>query len=256
MKTFIDISYQENAISAQKLDLYIPDCDSFPVFIYFHGGGLVYGDKADQSQDFKQLASVGIAVASVNYRMYPNARFPDYLNDAAKAVRWVFDNIGSYGHARAIFVGGSSAGGYISQMICFDKRYLKKVGLKPTDVTAYVHDAGQPTTHFNILKKERALNENRVIVDEAAPLYHVGEDEKYSPMLLIVSDGDMANRYEQTMLLKSALANFGHTDDTVTLKVMHGGHCHYLNTQAPDGRRAFGAIVEEYVNKILDKRGI
>ena len=40
-------------------------------------------------------------------------------------------------------------------MLCFDKKYLGIHGIKPTDIAGFVHDAGQPTAHFNVLKSRR-----------------------------------------------------------------------------------------------------
>ena len=45
MKSTITLSYGTH--SAQALDLYLPDAAHFPVFVYFHGGGLEAGDKRD-----------------------------------------------------------------------------------------------------------------------------------------------------------------------------------------------------------------
>lgn len=42
MKTFTDICYCEKHL--QYLDIYLPECKKFPVFVYFHGGGLENGD--------------------------------------------------------------------------------------------------------------------------------------------------------------------------------------------------------------------
>lgn len=44
MKTIKDICYSDE--HKQYLDVYLPERDSFPVFLYFHGGGLEEGDKA------------------------------------------------------------------------------------------------------------------------------------------------------------------------------------------------------------------
>ena len=46
MKILSDLCYCEE--HKQYLDLYLPECESFPVFIYFHGGGLVSGDKGTE----------------------------------------------------------------------------------------------------------------------------------------------------------------------------------------------------------------
>lgn len=245
MRSFRDICYSKE--HGQCLDIHLPEVDTFPVFIYFHGGGIEAGDKADGPSVSEYVTSQGIAFISANYRMYPNAKYPDFLEDAAEAVAWVFKNISNYGVADGIYVGGGSAGGYISQMLCFDKRWLSMFGVSPMDVAGFILDAGQPTCHFNVLR-ERGIDTRRVIVDEAAPLYHVGEDKEYPPMLIIVSDNDMKNRLEQTELLVSTLKHFGHTDN-VEFKMMHGKHCAYFYTHDENGANDFGKIVCEAIGK-------
>lgn len=244
MQALTDICYsKENGLC---LDVYLPEMESFPVFLYFHGGGIERGDKAKGVKLFcEHLTARGIAVVSANYRMYPIAKYPEFLEDAACATAWVFENMKNYGEITGIYVGGSSAGGYISQMLCFDKRYLAKHGIAPTDITGFIHDAGQPTAHFNVLR-ERGIDSRRVIVDESAPLYHVGVDAVYPPMLVIVSDKDMQNRYEQTMLLMSTLKHFGHTEN-VKLQVMNGTHCAYISKADEQGESIFGKLIAEYI---------
>ena len=245
MKTIADICYSKEA--DQYLDVHLPECDSFPVFLYFHGGGIERGDKAAKRNDafIKHLTDKGIAVASANYRMYPTARYPEFIEDAAAATAWVFENMKAYGEVTGIYVGGSSAGGYLSQMLCFDKRYLAKHGLAPTDITGFIHDAGQPTAHFNVLR-ERGIDSRRVIVDESAPLYYVGMDKAYPPMLIIVSDNDMKNRYEQTMLLLSTLKHFG-LDENAKLQVMKSTHCAYVGKTDEQGTSIFGSLISRFI---------
>ncbi len=247
MKTVFDVCYNEN--NKQCLDIYLPENAEFSVLLYFHGGGLQAGDKSNQQVFFEYMVSQGIAVVSANYRMYPNAKYPDFLEDAADAVAWVFDNIGKYGKINGIYVGGSSAGGYLSQMLCFDKSWLSKYGIQPTDIAGFIHDAGQPTCHFNVLR-ERGVDTRRVIIDDSAPLYHIGEDDQYPPMLIIVSDDDMQNRYEQTMLLVSTLKHFGHSEK-VQLKVMSGKHCAYVKAVCQNGESVFGKIVTSFIKRVL-----
>jgi len=244
MKTVTDICYSREA--DQYLDIYLPECGSFPVFLYFHGGGIESGNKAEGIDLFvRHLTDRGIAVVSANYRMYPTAKYPEFLEDAAQATAWVFENMKDYGEVTGIYVGGSSAGGYISQMLCFDKHYLAKHGIAPTDIAGFIHDAGQPTSHFNVLR-ERGIDSRRVIVDESAPLYHVGVDEKYPPMLIIVSDRDMENRYEQTVLLVSTLKHFGHSEN-VKLQVLESTHCAYISKADERGVSIFGDLIGRYI---------
>ncbi len=243
MKTVFDVCYNEK--TKQYLDIYLPDSDGFSVLLYFHGGGLESGDKSANRKFFDYMVSHGVAVVSANYRMYPNAEYPDFLIDAADATAWVFENIGKFGIINGIYVGGSSAGGYISQMLCFDKTWLSKHGIQPTNVAGFVHDAGQPTCHFNVLR-ERGIDTRRVIINDSAPLYHIGADEQYPPMLILVSDNDMQNRYEQTMLLVSTLKHFGHSKN-VQLKIMNGTHCAYVGATDQNGESVFGKLVMEFI---------
>ena len=243
MKVLKDICYSKE--TKQCLDIYLPDANEFKTFVYFHGGGIESGDKGDVKLFCEYLASRGIAAISVNYRMYPDHKYPDFLLDVAESVAWTFKNIGNYGNSTGIYVGGSSAGGYMSQLLCFNKEYLAAHNINVMDVAAFVHDAGQPTAHFNVLKKS-GVDGRRLIVDETAPLYYVGVDSQYPPMLIIVSDNDMANRFEQTQLLISTLKHFGHADK-VTYKLMHGNHCAYVEADTQAEENGFGKTVADFI---------
>ena len=47
MKIIKDITYTKLGHPEQKLDVYLPDTDTFPVFVYFHGGGIEAGKKSE-----------------------------------------------------------------------------------------------------------------------------------------------------------------------------------------------------------------
>ena len=246
MKEFLDIYYTAEKNPMQMLDIYLPDAESFPVFIYFHGGGLESGNRTASEKARRFLAEHGVCVVSVEYRMYPDVTYPAFIEDCAAAVAWVKKNIANYGNAEGLYVGGSSAGGYLSMMLCFDKKYLGAIGIDPLEIKGWFHDAGQPTKHFNVLKYG-GEDSRRVIVDESAPLYHIGTQKEHSPMRFIVSDNDMENRYEQTMLVLSTMKHFGYTH--YDHKVMHGKHCHYCN--AIDGKDGgLGALVLDFIKNL------
>ena len=251
MKKILDIVYGEFP-QQQAIDLYLPEAESFPMFVYFHGGGLENGSRKGEAHVAEYLAARGIAVALVEYRMYPSAVYPDFVRDAARAVAWVFKNIQNYGKCEHIYVGGSSAGGYLSMMLCFDKRWLAPYKIAPEQIAGYVHDAGQPTCHFNVLR-ERGIDSRRVMIDDSAPLYHIGAAETYAPMLFIVSDNDMPGRYEQTKLVMATLKHFGYDPEKIELKEMHGGHCAYVGARDENGDSVLGKIVADYIEKIENK---
>ncbi len=244
MKSVYNLPYKENLY----VDLHLPKSDCFDLFVYIHGGGLQSGSASGVEVFAQTLAKANVATASIEYRMYPNAKFPEFIEDAAEAIFWLKENISQWGKCNRIFVGGSSAGGYISMMLCFDKKYLNAVGLQPTDIAGYIHDAGQPTAHFNVLK-EHGIDSKRLIVDERAPMYFVGVEENYPPMLFIVSDDDMFGRYEQTMLMINVLQHFGHKEK-VFLEVLQGKHCAHTYQADENGEGVLGKIIISFLKKI------
>ena len=250
MRKITDVAYIEGGCEAQKLDIYLPDGDGFPTLVFFHGGGFEKCDKA--GGEFAVLGeyftSIGIALISANYRMYPTAKFPDYIEDGAAAVAWAFEHIKKFGGSGDIFVGGSSAGGHLSMHLCYDKRYLEKVGLKPQDIKAYIHDAGQPTVHFNVLREEGIPRYN-CRVDERAPLYYVGKEKEYPPEQIFVASNDILCRYEETMLLMATLRALKYDMSKVRLEYMEGyGHTEYLGKVDECGVSIFGKRVKAFLS--------
>ena len=253
VKSFTNINYGKTNHPDQVLDIYLPETETFPVFVYFHGGGLEEGDK-DMPVLTEYLIKRGIALVSCNYRIYPEAVFPDFVKDAACAVDWVKRNIQSYGNATKVFVGGSSAGGYISLLLCFDKKYLAPYKINPDEIDGFIHDAGQPTSHFNVLR-ERGLDSRMILVDETAPLYHIRENKNYPPMLILFSDNDMENRYEQSQLMLSTLKHFNGELPQIEYKIMHGTHCQYVIDDSNPDEYVFGKLVADYIEKQINARG-
>ena len=245
MKVIEDIFYTRSQSPMQSLDLYLPDAETFPVVIYFHYGGFTGGDKKGYAF-IPHLVEKGVAVISANYRMYPEATFPDFIRDGAMAVAWAKKHMPEYGNITGYFVGGSSAGGYLTMLLCFDKKYLGLHKIDPDEITGYIMDGGQPTTHFNVLR-ERGIDSRRVIVDEAAPLYHICAEGEYPRMLFIVSDHDMPGRYEQTRLVLATLKDFGKSGYDII--EMHGTHCAYVKAVDENGDSVFGKMVFDYIKK-------
>lgn len=245
MKILKDIFYGNEEISSKSLDAYIPEGKVEAVFMYMHGGGLEKGDKGGNSELIAEyLAKKGIAFVSINYRMYPDAKYPDFIYDAAEAVAWTNKNMDTLFSCDTLYVGGSSAGGYLSMMLCFDKRYLQSVGLDNSAIAGYFHDAGQPTAHFKVLKNQ-GIDKRRIIVDETAPLYYVGLESDYPRMRFIVSDNDMKNRYEQTMLMMSTLKHFEF--EKYDHVVMHGKHCAYCKDTDEDGVPILAKLIADFI---------
>ena len=250
MKILENFKYGENEM--QIMDVHIPEgVDEFPVFVNFHGGGL---EKGRHSQKFiPDLCKKGVAVVTATYRKYPDAKYPEFIEDGATVVKWAFDNMKKYGKIKGFFVGGTSAGAYISMMLCFDQRYLKKHGISNADITGYYFNTGQITTHFNVLK-ERGIDPKRLIVDEAAPLYHVSSDAEYPPMEYTVTTNDLPLRNEQHELLFGVLKNQGHDMDKVTFVIKEGEkHGAYITHTDENGNYIFAQMIYNFIKKYSDK---
>jgi acetyl esterase len=95
-----------------------------PCLIYLHGGGWVIGDIAQYDQVCRRLANLaGCCVISVEYRLAPEHKFPAGVDDCASATRWIIENGVSLAIDPArIAVGGDSAGGNLSAVMCLMAR--------------------------------------------------------------------------------------------------------------------------------------
>ena len=91
-----------------------------PLILYFHPGGFVAGDAKGIDGCVRRLAhATGAAVASVNYRLAPEHKFPASLDDAYAAVQWAADRGSELGwDPHRIIVGGDSAGGTLATAVC------------------------------------------------------------------------------------------------------------------------------------------
>ena len=227
------------------MDIFFPEAEDFFTIVYFHGGGLIEGDKGDSHEFVKHLTKLGFAVATANYSLLTESKFPECVKDASYAVKYAKDNIKSKG----ILVMGQSAGAYLTLMLCLNKEYLKEVGIDNKDIVAWISDAGQPTTHFNILKYERGLDPLLQRVDEAAPLYYVNKDTYFSHLLLMTYECDLPNRLEQNKLLMSSIKTFN-KDLDVELKILKGEHCHGSGSLDEDGEYEVVKVVKEWMNRL------
>lgn len=114
----------------QVLDVYMPrGARAAPVVIFWYGGSFQFGRRDNYRFLGAALAQRGLVTVLPDYRLYPPAVFPDFLDDAAQAVRWVRDHAAEFGGDPArLFLMGHSAGGYVASMVALDRRYLTRAG--------------------------------------------------------------------------------------------------------------------------------
>ena len=246
VKSLLNIVYRPEFPEICLVDFYLPDTDSpAPLLVYLHGGGLEAGNR-HCSFLYNLPEKYGIAVASVEYRMYPDAHYPHFVDDCAASVSFIRsyarEHLPYLDVGNRLFVGGSSAGGYLSMMLCFAPRFLGEYGMKPTDIAGYIHDAGQPTVHFNILR-EHGMDTRLVRIDDSAPIWyidHTPKPEDVPRMCILYSENDIPNRPEQTALLYRTMAHFEYPMEKIELHYFPGyGHCGYLQVNDTDGINVF-----------------
>jgi acetyl esterase/lipase len=116
---------------AQKLDIYVPDglTKPAPVLIFFFGGSWQDGDKDGYRWVGQTFAAHGIVTVVANYRLYPPALYPSFVEDGALALRYVHSEIAKDGGDPArVFVSGHSAGAYNAIMLAANPKFVRDVG--------------------------------------------------------------------------------------------------------------------------------
>lgn len=129
----------------QTLDIYRPVTASpnAPVVVFFYGGSWNSGSKDDYGFVGEALASRGIVVVIADYRLYPQVRYPLFLQDGAQAVSWTHQHIAEYGaDPKRMYLMGHSSGAYNAAMLALDPRWLMEVGLSPSMFKGWIGLAG------------------------------------------------------------------------------------------------------------------
>lgn len=258
-KIIPDLAYKDRAPLTDsekercKLDLYLPNQRTgFPSLVWFHGGGLTAGNKKDLTTIAiaRVLNRAGIAVAVANYRLNPQATFPAYVQDAAAAFAWVHDHIAQYGGDPAkVFMGGHSAGAYLTSLVAMDPRYLKKFGLDQTALAGLVPVSGQMLTHFTV-RKERGIADHTVTADEAAPIYYSRKETP--PFLIIFGDHDWPARLEENQYFAAMQRSLGNRN--VELDVFkERDHGSIVNRMAEPDDPAMAAIIA-FIRRVSAER--
>lgn len=111
-----------------KLDLYAPRAPAArprPVMIFFYGGSWNSGRRQAYGFAARALAARGFVVVVPDYRLVPEARYPEFLRDCAAAVRWARRHAAAYGgDGERIVLIGHSAGAYNAAMLALDPGLL------------------------------------------------------------------------------------------------------------------------------------
>lgn len=199
----------------QRYDVYAPKRDTgpLPVLVFFYGGNWASGSKDDYVWMGHALASMGYVVVVPDYRLVPQARYPDFVFDGAAAVKHAVAHAKDYGgDGSRLALMGHSAGGYIAAMLPLDPQYLGDLPVKavvglagpydfyPFDVAASRDAFGywpkpeetQPITHARKIDTHFLLMHSRadkVVMTKNAVNLDKALRDKGTPSTLKLYDG-------------------------------------------------------------------
>jgi acetyl esterase/lipase len=223
-----DIEYGSVDGIALKLNLFKPDGPQAGLVVYIHGGGWRGGEKEDCP--ILPLVGAGYAVASVDYRLTPQAPFPANVHDIKGAIRFLRAEGSRWGiDGKRIAIIGSSAGGHLAALVGVSSGVSSLEGNvgghtgTSSEVQAVVSFFGASnletilaqSTESGRAFREPALRlllgglpeEKPALARLASPVAHL--DPRDPPLLLIHGDADPQMPFEQSRELERACAAAG-----------------------------------------------
>ncbi|MBO9581687.1 MAG: alpha/beta hydrolase [Sphingobium sp.] len=228
VKAWRDVVYQSlPGYRPQIIDIYVPAAPgNHPLILYIHGGGWVGGHTrhsgalGDFPKVLASLAAEGFTVASLEYRLSSEAKFPAQLQDSKAALRFLKDHAAQYKiDPTRVGIWGGSAGGHLTALTaltCHDTRLDPNAAkdLCPTAaVTWYgVFDFGKIAASKEAQSPVATLLDcagpcPAEKIDAASPVTYI--DAKDPPFLLIHGDDDKTVPVEQSHIAEAAFRKAG-----------------------------------------------
>ncbi|NNE56637.1 MAG: alpha/beta hydrolase [Hellea sp.] len=209
-KTFereTDLSFGDHA--RDKFDFYeaAEGGDDNPLLVFIHGGGWNSGDKKMYKFLAEGLTAEGYDVALPNYRLYPEVKYPAFLDDNARAIAAIHKQHPT----RYLVLIGHSAGAYNVLKMGVKPEYLRAAGIESCYTVKGIVGLASPTGGYPA-KSEPTISifPNR-IQGEEAPLNHT--DQALPPIMLVHGTADVTVRYENAVKMADNLG------DRATLKL-------------------------------------
>jgi acetyl esterase/lipase len=206
---------QYDRVTGEALDVYnFAKAQDAPVVVFFYGGRWSQGSKEQFKFIGQALTSQGFVVVIADYRKYPQVRFPAFVQDAAKAVRWTHDNIQKFGgDPNKLFVMGHSSGAHMAAMLALNESYLKAVGGSRSWLKGMIGLAGpydfMPLTAPDL----RDMFGPPDLYEQSQPILFV--DGRNPPLLLLAAEDDETVLVKNTRNLASAVSKAGGPVETL-----------------------------------------
>lgn len=134
IKSEKDIPYGTKTDGTRNLlDVYFPEPgeEAKDVLVFIHGGSWNSGKKNTYWWLGRNFASKNVVEVNINYSLAPDYQYRQMASDAAAAIKWVKNNIHTYGgNPDRIFVMGHSAGGHLAALINSDPQFFTEQGIE------------------------------------------------------------------------------------------------------------------------------
>jgi len=234
-----DIEYARVAEEPLKLDLYLPvGRIRSPLIVWVHGGAWRTGSR--KSMPLGKIVEAGYPVASVDYRLSTQARFPAQVHDLKAAIRFLRGHGNEWPlPSRKIVIAGDSAGGHLAALVGVSNGNHELEGemgndrAQSSDVQGIVSFYGganlttilQQSTPHGLKVRVPALDlllggqPDAVpsLARQASPVFHV--DRQDPPLLLLHGDQDPQMPVNQALELFGA---YRKVNAPVQLEIVHG----------------------------------
>jgi len=235
-----------------KLDIYTPEgAKNAPAVVFFYGGRWQDGSKDQYVFVGQALAASGFVAVLADYRLYPDVKFPAFLQDTAQTLRWTHENIADYGGAPdKIVVMGHSAGAYNAAMLALDPQLMQSVGGSRDWIKGMVGLAGP----YDFLPLKDA--DLRDIFAAANPL-EISQpiavvDGNNPPLFLLHGQDDQLVKVKNTVNLSAKVRQAGGSVETLIYPEM--SHAWIVATLAAPLRSQSDVLqrVSEFIRRVTE----
>jgi acetyl esterase/lipase len=243
-----DIPYVENGDEFQRLDVYgLPRNSLAPVVVFIHGGYFQTGSRTEYALLAATLAPLGIVTVLIDYRMYPQVRYPAFCEDAVAALNWVGAHIADYGgDPTRLFVAGHSAGGTIAADLVVNERFRRQLHFDIRHLRGAILMSGAYDFGPGNLLDVKILHE--IMGDEAnyqdsQPIHHVRVDAP--PLLIVNGDRDTLTSEVQAARFAQAMRAAG--ADVRYAKLVGGDHYSVVIDMTPSVKGPVYTLFRDFV---------
>lgn len=158
-----DIEYGRVGDFSLRLDFYATrksDQPQSPCIVWIHGGAWRSGSKNDMP--LTKLLDMGFAVASVDYRLSTQAKFPAQVHDINSAIRFLRSHASRYKiDPKRFVIAGSSAGGHLANLV--------GVSSDVKELTETAHLDGSPSVRVQAIVSFYGASNLETILQQSTP---------------------------------------------------------------------------------------